>query len=178
MIRECERENKLFGIPSVINEEITEMGCSIRVLNVVKEYDDGKLDIQSEAVQIFRILEHIKEIPDKLYSGAIVTYPINDVNGIPSKMEHLLSELRHFHALLEVHKDYHKEDHEISTYDIAHHAGLNTAEEYELLCLLREDQRQEYLQRHLKKTIPTIIELQRLKERIRLNGHFRPLSAD
>lgn len=178
LIKDCFIENKLFGIPSVMNEEISEMGCSIRILEIAKEYEDGKMDIKTEALQVFRILEHIREIPDKSYSGAIVTYPENNLMGIPSKMEHLLQELQHFHTLLDVHKEYGKARDQLSTYDIAHHIGLSTTEEYEFLCLLREDQRQEYLQRHLRKTIPTILELQRLKERIKLNGHFRRLSAE
>jgi hypothetical protein len=56
--------------------------------------------------------------------------------------------------------------------------GMSLDQEYEFLNLLREDQRQEYIQRHLKNIIPTIVELQKLKERIQLNGHFRKLSID
>lgn len=178
LVRECFVENKPFGIPTVLKEEISEMGCSLRVVSIEKEYEDGKMDIRCEAEQVFRILEHIQEIPDKLFAGAIVSYPPNDRLGIASKMVNLLKELRHFHTLIEVKKDYKKPDEELNTYDIAHHVGLSTTEEYEFLCLLREDQRQEYLQRHLRKTIPTIVELQRLKERIKLNGHFRQLSAE
>jgi hypothetical protein len=38
--------------------------------------------------------------------------------------------------------------------------GMSLDQEYEFLNLLREDQRQEYIQRHLKNIIPTIVELQ------------------
>jgi hypothetical protein len=69
-------------------------------------------------------------------------------------------------------------DEDMTTYDIAHHVGMSLEQEYELLLLLREDQRQEYIQRHLKAIIPTIVELQHLKERIQLNGHFKKLSID
>jgi uncharacterized protein (UPF0305 family) len=93
-------------------------------------------------------------------------------------MDLILNELSYFHQLLEVSKKYQKPIDAMHVYDIAHHAGLSTEQEYELLSLLREDQRQEYLQRHLKAIIPTIIELQNLKDRIQLNGHFRKLSVD
>ena len=60
---------------------------------------------------------------------------------------------------------------------MAHHAGLSLEEEYELLGLLKEIQRQEYLKRHLSKVLPLIAEMEALKEKIRLNGHFKNLSS-
>ena len=44
---------------------------------IVKEYDNGEMDIITQGTIVFRILEIIKKIPDKLYSGAIVNYPEN-----------------------------------------------------------------------------------------------------
>ena len=107
-----------------------------------------------------------------------IFYPENIQDGIASKMNALLSDLRNFHQLLDVTKDYKKDDSLLTSYDLAHHAGLSLEQEYELLGLLHEAQRQEYLQRHLKKTIPTIVELQNLKSRIEMNGHFRKLSVN
>ncbi len=60
-------------------------------------------------------------------------------------------------------------------YDIAHHIGLSLKEEYELLGLFDERQRQEYLKRHLAKVIPTVAGMEQLKEKIKLNGHFKDL---
>lgn len=178
LIRECVEQKKEFGIATVFEEGISELGCTVHIKIIDKEYESGEMDIKTEGRKVFRILEHIPTIPDKMYSGAIVNYPDNVLDGIQSKMTSILNELRQFHELLEVSKKYAKPDHELTTYDIAHHVGLNTKQEYEFFNLLREDQRQEYLQRHLKQTIPTIQELQNLKHRIQLNGHFRKLSAD
>jgi hypothetical protein len=59
---------------------------------------------------------------------------------------------------------------------VAHHSGLSFQQEYELLELLHEAQRQEYLRRHLTKVLPLLSEMEILKEKIKLNGHFRDLS--
>ena len=178
LVTVCFLTGKLFGIPAVVNKELSEYGSSVRILSIEKKYEDGSMDITTQVDRVFKVLEIMKELPDKLYGGAIVHYPENHVNGHYSKMKSILNELRYFHQMLELSKEYGKPDEELTTYDVAHHAGLSLQQEYELLCLLREDQRQEYLQRHLKKLIPTIYELQRLKERIQLNGHFRKLSID
>lgn len=178
LIRECFDKKKPFGIPSVINDKVSDIGTSIEILSIEKEHENGDMDVKTEGIAVFEVLEMVKSIPDKLYSGAIVTYPHNEYNGIQTKMTKILNELRYFHQLLEVSKNYTKTDDDLQVYDIAHHAGLSLVQEYELLQLLREDQRQEYLQRHLKNIIPTITELQNLKDRIQLNGHFRKLSID
>ena len=50
-------------------------------------------------------------------------------------------------------------------------------EEYEFLGLLNELQRQEYLKRHLAKVLPVVAEMETLKEKIKLNGHFKNLEG-
>jgi hypothetical protein len=44
--------------------------------------------------------------------------------------------------------------------------------------LFREDQRLEYLKRHLTKVLPVVSEMEVLKDRIKLNGHFKNLSGN
>lgn len=177
LVREARDNNKPFGIPAVINNNVTEMGTLVKLREVVKEYEDGKMDIVTEGQSVFRILENIQTVPDKLYSGAIVTYPENNVQGNPRIMQKIVNGIRELHRLLRVTKDFVKPDHLLDSYDVAHHAGLSLEEEYELLCLLQELQRQEYLKRHLHKVLPVVAEMEALKERIKLNGHFKNLKG-
>ncbi len=65
----------------------------------------------------------------------------------------------------------------MNVYEVAHHVGLSLEEEYELLNLLDERQRQEYLKRHLAKVIPMLAGMEQLKEKIKLNGHFKNLGG-
>jgi hypothetical protein len=76
-----------------------------------------------------------------------------------------------------VSKDLKKPESEWNAYDIAPHLGLTPDEELELLSLLKESQRQEYLTRHLKKVLPVLSKMESLKEKIRMNGHFRSLDS-
>ena len=63
----------------------------------------------------------------------------------------------------------------MKSYDVAHHAGLSLKQEYELLGLEEENQRLDYLNRHLSQILPTVIEMESLKQKIQLNGHFKKL---
>lgn len=178
LINECHAENKPFGIPTVIDNKLNEMGTLVRITEMVKVYDNGEMDIKTQGMRIFRVLEMIKTVPDKQYSGAIVNYPDNiEGPGKRDLMQKVVNAIRELHRLLDINKDFHKADNEIVSYDLAHHAGLSLTEEYELLGLLREEQRQEYLKRHLGKVIPVIAEMETLKERVKLNGHFKNLST-
>jgi Lon protease-like protein len=178
LINECFKESKPFGIPAVIDNKVSELGTLVKIVEIVNIAENGEMDIRTEGTTVFRILETIKSIPDKLYSGAIVNYPENlEDNGKPDLMQKVINALRQLHRLLRISKEFAKADGDLTAYDIAHHAGLSLEEEYELLGLFREEQRQEYLKRHLTKVIPVIAEMETLKERVKLNGHFKNLSS-
>ncbi|HMK26932.1 MAG TPA: LON peptidase substrate-binding domain-containing protein [Chitinophagaceae bacterium] len=177
LISECHASKKPFGIPAVINKKMQELGSMVEIIELSKLHDNGEMDIKTKGVMIFRILEVIQEVPDKLYSGAIVNYPDNLEKGIAGLMQKILKSIRDLHQLLKVKKDFKKEDADIICYDVAHHIGLSPEEEYELLGLFDERQRQEYLKRHLAKVIPMLAGMEQLKEKIKGNGHFKNLSG-
>jgi Lon protease-like protein len=178
LVNECYTEGKPFGIPTVINNKLNEMGTLVKITELVKVYDNGEMDIRTVGLRVFRVLEMIKSVPDKLFSGAIVNYPDNiEGPGKQKLMMTVILAVRELHRLLNISKDFRKPDEELASYDIAHHAGLSIEQEYELLGLLREEQRQEYLKRHLGKVLPVIAEMETLKEKVKLNGHFSNLSS-
>ena len=174
LINDCHTEKKHFGIPTVINNEVQELGTLVGITEITKQYENGEMDIKTKAFKAFRVLETIHSIPDKLYQGAIVNYPLNvQANGKTELMEKIIASIRQLHKLLDVAKDFKKPENSLSSYDVAHHTGLSLTEEYELLGLMQEIQRQEYLKRHLSKVLPLLAEMEQLKEKIKLNGHFK-----
>ncbi|MCC6286739.1 MAG: LON peptidase substrate-binding domain-containing protein [Chitinophagaceae bacterium] len=177
LINECFKEGKNFGIPAVINNKVSEWGTSVKVEEIVKIYDNGEMDIRTKGIAVFRILEIIKTIPDKLYGGAIVNYPPNNFAGSKDLMKKVLNGMKEMHRILNISKTYKKPEEELSAYDIAHHCGLSVEEEYELLTLMLELQRQEYLKRHFAKVLPVLNETEALKDKIKLNGHFKNLGS-
>lgn len=177
LIKECKELNKPFGIPTVLNNRLQDMGTLVDVMEIVQEYENGEMDINTQGIKIFRTLEVIKKVPEKLYSGAIVNYPQNRMeDGNPKLMQSVINGVKEVHRLLNITKDFKKPENELVSYDVAHHAGLSVEEEYEFLGLMRELHRQEYLKRHLQKVLPMLMEMEQLKQKVKLNGHFRNLS--
>ena len=177
LISECYSQKKQFGIPTVIENRLQDYGSLAEITELSKTYENGEMDIKTKGSKIFRILEVIKEVPDKLYSGAIVNYPETNEEGNRELMKKVMNSIRELHKLLRVDKEFKKQDEEVKAYDVAHHVGLSLEEEYEMLHLLQERQRQEYLKRHLTRVIPLVAEMEQLKEKIKMNGHFKNLAG-
>jgi Lon protease-like protein len=131
LINECHKEKKLFGIPSVIENQMQDFGTLVKITEISKIHDNGEMDIKTEGDQVFRVLEVIKEVPDKLYSGAIVNYPANNSQGSSELMRRVVNSIRELYKLLKVKKEFVKKDIELNSYDVAHHVGLSLQEEYE-----------------------------------------------
>jgi uncharacterized protein len=177
LIKECVADDKPFGMPVVFDNKVQDIGTLMQVQRVEKLYEDGSMDIRVLGLQTFNVLEFIKNIPDKLYGGGVVT--LNPPNEFGMKYHNhakVLTLLKKFHNLLDVEKKYKKKDVDLTSYDIAHHIGMALEQEYEVLKLEFEAQRMLYIQQHLEAITIGVSEHKKIVERILLNGHFRHLS--
>jgi Lon protease-like protein len=177
LIRECFDSGKPFGIPVVMDNRLRELGTLVEVTEISKTYEDGKMDIRCRGVSVFRMMEFIAEVPDKLYSGAIVDYPPNDLTARHRLIRKVRDGLLQLHAMLGISKPLPDKGDDLLSYDLAHHLGLPQEAEYELLAHFDERQRLELLRRHLQRALPIVSGMEALKERVKLNGHFRDLSG-
>jgi Lon protease-like protein len=170
LIKECAMANKSFGIPVLQKEKALEYGTSVAVTEIAKEYEDGSMDIRVKGIQVFRILEVVRELPEKLYSGAIVNYPENDKIKVHYKTSGLVyNEVKRLYHLLKLDHQLPGHKKNLMSYDIAHRVGLTKDQEYELLSIFNEVQRMEFLRRHLNSVMSALDNLEILKARINLN---------
>ena len=104
LIAESYKQKKPFGIPTIIENRLQDYGSLVNVTEISKKHKNGEMDIKTKGEKIFRILEVIKEVPDKLYSGAIVNYPETHDEGNPEMMRKLMNSIRELHKLLKKQK--------------------------------------------------------------------------
>jgi Lon protease-like protein len=57
MIAECLERKQRFGVLRAKNSEVAEIGCTAEILNVVKKYDDGRMDIVTQGRQRFEVMQ-------------------------------------------------------------------------------------------------------------------------
>ena len=176
LVRDCLEQNLTFGIPPFIDNALSEIGTEVRLVAVEKAYASGELDIRTRAVGVFRLRRFIRQAEGKLYAAGTIDPIVQDEAADPVLREIITAQVRQLYEalglrklLLELAPDY-------AIFDIAHHIGLSTEQEYQLLATTSEQERQEMAREHLETILPVVLETERLKERVKLNGHFKNLT--
>lgn len=176
LVLDCVESGSTFGIPTYIQNGVGLYGTEVELLQVEKKYDNGEMDIRTKGLRIFKMLQFDKLAPNRLYAGGEVELVENKFDEdiitklkIRELLEKLYDTLGLGNLYLELPEDF-------NSYDIAHQLGLNTEQEYALLQLLSEKERQEVILLHLQQLLPILLETEKLKERVRLNGHFKNLT--
>lgn len=171
LIKECLEEKKTFGIP-VFGETMLEFGSEMRVSQLVKRYSTGELDITTECIGTFKIMSFDDKAPGKLYAGGNIEslQLINDQSQ--EQWAHLKRLGKELVSLLKMDQTL-DVDLLTNSFELAHKLGLSLEQEYDMLQMVRESQRQTYMINHLERAIPLVKQMENAKERIKMNGHFQ-----
>lgn len=174
LIGECDAEGIRFGIPAVRDKKIVGLGTLMELVEISQRYADGRMDVQTRGLRVLEIKTLLREMPGRLYAGAEAAFVADDPAGDAELRRQVLASVKRLHKLLAVEKKFPTVN-RLTSYDLGHHVGLSPAGEYELLKLRSEQSRLQFLNRHLEKILPTVAEMEKLKEKIHLNGHFKKL---
>ena len=80
LISECLNNKSEFGIVYQNNNTLAEYGCSMNVLEVVKKYSDGRMDIITKGKNIFKLNSQL--LDGELLIGEVIFSEIkNDINS-------------------------------------------------------------------------------------------------
>ncbi len=172
LINECFAQQKSFGIPTYINNQIGEYGTEVNILSVDNVYANGEMDVRTQGARIFRIHEFFQKAKGKLYANGQVEYLENIDNHDTDLQMQIVAKLQELYQVLGTKKDFGS----FRSFDIAHHIGFTEQQEYDLLQVQKEQQRQQIIIQHLNHIVPIIIETERLKAKIKMNGHFKNLN--
>ncbi len=160
-----------FGIPPYINDHI-EFGTLMEVQEISKTYDDGRMDIKTKGLKVFKILDYRNPYNSKKYSAGNVHYIEINFEQDPLQKGYMLDRLEEFYQCIHYNSNL-RDAENILSYDIAHHLGLTIEEEYNLLRLVRETERQDFITQYLDKVIPVLKKTEKVFEIIKMNGHFK-----
>jgi ATP-dependent protease La (LON) substrate-binding domain len=174
LILECQAENKTFGIPAFIDSKLMEIGTEIRLINIEKQYEDGKMDVCTEGVGLFKVVDFYTQAVGKMYGAAdVLTLNLKNVQGSYLKNEEILGKTGELFRLLNVKKELPFNSVDFKTYQLAHYVGFTIEQEYQFLCLNNELERQDFMFDHLTRILPVVREMEFLRQRALLNGHFK-----
>jgi Lon protease-like protein len=178
LIAECIAQAGTFGLPTFLNGVLPGYGTEMEITEVAHAYEDGRFDIRTRGVRVFRILEFENPAPGKLYAGGTVEF-MEVPEVAPAVRPDLIEAITELYHLLKITlPHFHLESAQPFSYQVAHGVGLPPDGEYELLTLATELERQEYIVEHLRRVIPVIENVERTKEVIRMNGDFRKFGEE
>ncbi|MCC9167628.1 LON peptidase substrate-binding domain-containing protein [Pontibacter harenae] len=176
LVLDCITNNTSFGIPTFIDNKVGEYGTEVKILQIEKKYDNGEMDIRTKGVSIFKVKQFDKQAPGRLYAGGEVKKITDEgTEDIVTKLK-IKECMQKLHEVLGLRTLFLDLPEDFKSYDIAHHLGLSVEQEYLLLQLPNESDRQELLLQHLITIIPIVEEAERLKVRVKQNGHFKNLT--
>lgn len=172
LIGECLADDTTFGIPVFIDDKMPGFGTEMVIDQLVKRYDDGKLDIKVVGLRVFRLLSFQNPAPGRLYPQGTVEHFPGPEPHLPVSPE-LHNAVARLYQLLNETMPAYLPSAQPYSYQIGHHVGLPIEGEYELLTIQKEEDRQAFLLDHLTRALPMLEDLERTRSRIRMNGHFR-----
>ncbi len=172
MIAYCLDRDQPFGVVLLSDGILADMGCSAIVRRVLRRYGDGRLDIQAEGRERFRI-ERISQ--EKPYMTADVE-PVREPDSAIDSHARERVITQHM-KLLELAgravKPSIYEEVGLVSYLIAHNAGLTLEQKQAVLVLPTEDERIRFLVKHLEMFLPQLEQMESLRRKVKSNGHIR-----
>jgi Lon protease-like protein len=136
-----------FAIPFVIEQEIQEFGCEVRLKDVVAEKEGGQMVIVVESVAIVEISSYNKQLEGKPYAGGNVRrIPCDDPVIGKELMELITSYKDQFdQEFLRTSNATH-----ISRKDLIIALNLSSDEKFKFICMPNAEQREGFLAGQLR----------------------------
>ncbi len=168
MIGECLEQKLPFGMVRVKENALAAIGCSAAILNVIKKYDDGRLDIAAEGRKRFEIesLNH-----ERSFLQGEVTYFDDEPSEVGDGPRQALIELHEqLFSILGQTAEVRRDARSLS-FHLAGELPVDLDFKQALLEMKSEAERIETLTEYYRATIPKVEQTLRARERASRNGH-------
>src|SRR5215813_10573579 len=171
MVKDCLKHKSEFGMLMALPKGVARVGCTAEVIEVVKRYDDGRMDIITVGRQPFRVVQFLED--NELLEG-YVDYLEDCEPRLDTKIRRELVELYEVcHTL--IFGDYPKgleADSEVClSYRVAGTLPLDLLWKQQVLELRTEADRQQRLVAYLREWAPHLQKTEDLRQRLVGNGH-------
>ena len=168
MIGECLAESRPFGMVRAKENALSAIGCSARIINIIKKYEDGRLDIAAEGAQRFEIIQVNQE---RSFLQAEVAF-FDDEPSIVSKnaADTVIKLHEQLFAVMGQTVEVDRDAAHLS-YRLAQDLPVDLDFKQTLLEMKSEAERVEILTEYYRATIPKIENSLRVRQRASGNGH-------
>ncbi len=171
MVKSCLKEKSEFGMLLSLPKGVARVGCTAEILDVVKRYGDGRMDILTAGRAPFRVVELITE--DPLLEGQVDYLEDRETPANPRVQRELIELFEACHTL--IFDDYPKNLQGASpdelSYLVAATLPMDLLWKQQILELRSEADRQERLVAYLREWAPHLQKSGVMRQRAGGNGH-------
>ena len=171
MVRDCLDNKSEFGMLLALSDGIAGTGCTAEILEVVKRYEDGRMDILTVGRAPFRVVELFTD--DPLLEGAVDYLDDRYSSTNPQTLKSLIELYEVCHTL--IFGDYPRDistpdgDDQLS-YIVASKLPMDLLWKQRILELRTEAERQERLLAYLRDWAPHLQKVESQQHRVAGNG--------
>jgi ATP-dependent Lon protease len=171
MVRTCLDNRSPFGMLLAMDDGIVRVGCTAEILEVVKRYPDGRMDILNVGRDIFRVVDLFTE--DSLLEGAVDYLEDRDLPVDTKTRRQLVEVYETCHTLLfnSLPRNVEEAHNGDLSYTIAAALPLDLLCKQQLLELRTESEREERLLRYLRDWAPHLLKQKAMQQAAGGNGH-------
>lgn len=147
LIEDARTSGITFAIPYVIDQEIQEFGCEVRLKEVVAENPGGRMVVTVQSVALVEIINFSKQLEGKLYAGgAVRRIPGSD----PVESQELKELIRNYTDSFD--KDFLSccNMAEVTRQDVMKALNLPSDDKYRFICMPDGEQKEGYLAGQLR----------------------------
>ena len=174
LIADVKEKDMTFGIATVLADgEMQSVGTEMQLASIEKTYEDGRLDIKTLGMRRFKVIDMEVVTPGKLYGAATVEYLDTDYEGDDELYSVILEQIQLIFDIFKIDKKLPAKDEYLNTFKLVSKAALNVDQELELIKIDGEVNRQLYIIEHLNTFIPKAQEMEEMRKKVQMNGHFR-----
>ena len=168
MIGECLAQDRPFGMVRAKENALSAIGCSARIVTVIRKYADGRLDIAAEGAQRFEIIQvnqarAFLRAEVAFFEDEPSTVSKNATDAVIKLHEQLFSVLG---QTVEIERDA-----DFLSFHLAQDLPVDLDFKQTLLEMKLEAERIETLTEYYRATIPKIETSLRVRQRASGNGH-------
>jgi ATP-dependent Lon protease len=170
MVKNCLEQKSEFGMLLALPDGIARVGCTAEILEVVKRYDDGRMDIITAGRAPFRVVELFTD--DPLLEGHVDYLEDRETPFNDSTHRQLVELFEACHTL--IFDDYPKNlqnETEDFSYVVAAALPMDLLWKQQVLELRSEADRQERLVAYLREWAPHLQKKEAMRQRAGGNGH-------
>ena len=173
LIHECDKTGKTFTILPFYDGKKVKYATEMKLLEIAHTYDDGKMDIRTKGIGLVKVVDFFDRHPNKLYPGIeFVKLEWDDSSDLLLNTK-LLQQISVLYDTMNISNVKILPPEKFRTYQIAHKVGFSVDQELHFLSLTKDLDRKVYMYDHLKNLLPVVEEMETLRKRAQMNGHFK-----